>query len=85
MNEDSVEWFDWPDVAYGDIYSYLILIPSCCTHEKFKAYKSLDGYNSFANGWVSDVHVSKVKEDSRHTIFCLLALSSTLRVCLQLL
>ena len=64
-----IEWFDWPDIAYGDIYNYLILTPSYYTHEQLKAYKSLDGYNSFANGWVSDVHVSKATEDSRHTIF----------------
>ena len=64
-----VEWFDWPNVAYGDVYNYLILTPCYCTHEQLKAYKSLDGYNSFVNGWVSDVHVSKAKEDSRHAIF----------------
>ena len=64
-----VECFDCPDVAYSDIYNYLILTPSYCTHEQLKAYKSPDGYNSIANGWVSDVHVSKAKKDSRHTIF----------------
>ena len=69
-----VKWFDWPHVAYGDIHNYLILVPSYYTHEQLKVYKSLDGYNSFANGWVSIVHASKAKENSRHAIFCLLAL-----------
>ena len=80
-----VEWFEWPDVTYGDIYNYLILTPSYCTHEQLKAYKSLDGYNSFANGWVSDVHVTKAPGASRHNIFCLLPSSGIHRVCQSLL
>ena len=47
---------DWPDVVHGDIYSYLILMPGM-THEQLKAYKSLEGYNQFVNGWVSGVTV----------------------------
>ena len=41
----SVEWYDWPDVSFADIYNCLILTPSFCTHEQLKAYKSMDGYN----------------------------------------
>jgi len=69
-----VEWFDWPDVVYGDIYNYLILTPSYCTHEQLKAYKSLDGYNSFANGWVGDVQVTKAAGAPRHSIHLFTAL-----------
>ena len=48
-----------PDVIlYADVYNYLILTPSTYTHEQLKAYKSLDGYNFFINGWVSSVMVT---------------------------
>ena len=29
----SVEWYEWPEVSFADIYNYLILTPSFCTHE----------------------------------------------------
>ena len=57
----SVEWYEWPDVSFADIYNYLILTPSFCTHEQLKAYKSMDGYNFFINGWVNNITVSVVK------------------------
>ena len=57
----SVEWYEWPDVSFADIYNYLILTPSFCTHEQLKAYKSMDGYNFFINGWVSNIIVSAIK------------------------
>ena len=53
-----VDWNDWPDVSYADIYNYLILTASLYTHEQLKAYKSLDGYNFYTNGWVSDMRVT---------------------------
>ena len=40
----SVEWTNWPDISWADIYNYLILMPGV-THEQLKAYKSLEGYN----------------------------------------
>ena len=49
---DELEWSKWPDVSYADIYNYLILSPGM-SHEKLKAFKSLEGYNQFINGWVS--------------------------------
>ena len=52
-------WNEWPDVLYADIYYYLILTPSEYTHDQLKAYKSLDGYNYFVNGWVSNLNVTK--------------------------
>ena len=53
----SVEWYEWPDIAYVDIYNFLINTTSYCTHEQLKAYKSLDGYNFFVNGWVTNISV----------------------------
>ena len=55
----TLEWTSWPDILYADIYNYLILSPGM-SHEKLKAFKSLDGYNQFINGWVSGVVVTVV-------------------------
>ena len=56
-----LEWNHWPNVSYADVCNYLILTPSLYTHEQLKAYKSLDGYNFNANGWVNDVNVTSVQ------------------------
>ena len=50
-----LQWYEWPDVTYPDVYNYLINTPSFCTHEQLKAYKSMDGYNLYSSGWVSDL------------------------------
>ena len=49
-SSSSVEWYEWPEVTYADIYNFLINTTSYCTHEQLKAFKSLDGYNFFVNG-----------------------------------
>ena len=56
---DELEWSKWPDVSYADIYNYLILSPGM-SHEKLKAFKSLEGYNQCINGWVSSLVVTIV-------------------------
>lgn len=38
---------------YPDIFNYLVLTKSANTLSEFKAYKSLDTYNFFVNGWIS--------------------------------
>lgn len=45
VSPQSLEWYQWPDVSYTDVYNYLIKTMSIYTHEKLKAYKSLEGYN----------------------------------------
>ena len=54
-----LQWINWPNVMYADVYNYLILMPGM-THEQLKAYKSLKGYNHFVNGWISGVTVTIV-------------------------
>ena len=53
----SLDWHDWPNVEYPDIYNYLIETPSLYTKESLKAYKSLDGYKYYCDGRVSKVSV----------------------------
>ena len=54
---DTVEWTDWPDVMYPDVYNYLILTVSLYTGEEMRAYKSLDGFNLLVNGWLNNIAV----------------------------
>ena len=50
--ESAIDWQDWSNVEYTDIYNYLIATPSPYTRGLFRAYKSMDGYLFVANGWV---------------------------------
>ena len=63
-----VEWMDWPDVMYGDIFNYLILTPGYI-FEQLLAYRSLDGYNFFKNGWVTNVVVTNLNIQPRSFLF----------------
>lgn len=71
----SVEWMNWPDVSYADVYNYLILSPGF-SHKQLKACKSLKGYNHFVNGWVSSIKVSIVPR-SRPNIYVFYCLCET--------
>ena len=51
------EWQNWPKVEYPDIYNFLIQSPSIYTGESLKAYKSLDAYNNYMNGWIDKATV----------------------------
>ena len=55
---------DWPEVAYPDIYNYLIETHS---GKSLKAYKSLNRYNYYINGWVSNVVASSFVPPSSHS------------------
>ena len=54
------EWQNWPKVEYPDIYNFLIQSPSLYTGESLKAYKSLDAYNYYMNGWIEKATVCKL-------------------------
>ena len=47
----------WPGIKYPDICNYLIHTASIYTKEELKAYKSMDGYNFFIQGWISKIDV----------------------------
>ncbi len=51
-----------PPVDSSDIVSYLVLQTSFITTKQFKAYKSLEAYNQFINGWVKEVNAWNVKD-----------------------
>lgn len=54
----------WPELEYGDIYGYLIDTKGIYTKETLRAYKSLDAYNYFFNGYVRTVyHLSRAGHD----------------------
>ena len=46
----------WPELEFGDIYGYLIDTEGTHTKEKLKAYKSLDAYNYYFNGYIRTVY-----------------------------
>ena len=52
----SEDMSNWPDLQFGDIYRYFINTEGCYTKEKLKAYKSLEAYNYFYNGYVRTVY-----------------------------
>ena len=64
-----LDWNEWPGVLYVDIYNYLILTPSEYTHDQLKAYKSMDGYNYFVNGWVSNLNAMKTSGRPANYLF----------------
>ena len=45
----------WPELLFGDVYTYLINTKGLFTKQKLKAYKSLEAYNYFYNGYVQTV------------------------------
>ena len=69
-----IQWHEWPDLMYADIYNYLILTPSLYTHEQLKSYKSLEAYNQFVNGWVSNIVVTMSTATDKTKIYLFTAL-----------
>ena len=68
QSQDSLEWQDWPEVQYPDIYNYLVATPSPYTMQELKAYKSLEGYRQFVDGWVSNITVLLLYRENTYLI-----------------
>ena len=53
------EWTDdvdsWPNVTYIHVGMYLLFSKSPYTEDQLMNYKSLDCYQTFANGWVREI------------------------------
>ena len=44
-----------PHIEYPDIVNYCVYSKSAYTLDQLKSYKSLDSYNQFISGWVSQL------------------------------
>ena len=60
QDSQSLDWRNWPEVTYPDIFKYFITIPSPYTMQELRAYKSLEGYKQFIDSWVSNIKVSAI-------------------------
>ena len=76
----TVEWSEWSDLMFADIYNYLVVTVSLYTHEQLKTYKSLDGYNFFVNGWVNSVTVLPIGKQKNYLFLAVVKHSQSLSV-----
>ena len=51
---------EFPDITYPDIVNYLISSQCPYTLDDLKSYKSLESYNYFVSGWVSEIGMQKL-------------------------
>ena len=49
-----------PETTYKDIINHLVFKPSPFTADDMMAFRGLEAYNQFVNGWVSNVLWMKI-------------------------
>ena len=49
----------WPEIEFGDIYTYFINTPGPFTCDTMKAYRSLDAFTFYIDGWVHTCYYLK--------------------------
>ena len=52
----------FPDVQYPDIVNYCVYTKSAYLMQEFKCFKSLESFNQFVSGWVSQLCVRKTED-----------------------
>lgn len=61
----SSTWIDdvsqWPSVEFGDIYTYFVNTPGPYTRDTMQAYRSLDAYVYYIDGWVQTCFLKNTK------------------------
>ena len=65
---------------FVDVYNYLVVTVSLYTREQLKAYKSLDGYNFFINGWVNSVAVLPIGKQKNYLFLAVVKHSQSVSV-----
>ena len=53
----------WPDLTFGDLYTYLIETPGIYTKESLKAFKSLEAYQFVISGHVKPLWCHSVGDN----------------------
>ena len=53
-----------PRITHHDIFNFLLFSPSRFSIDDMKDCENLEAYNTFFRGWVREVGVVKVKEDT---------------------
>ena len=51
-----------PQIEYPDIVNYCVFTKNAYTMAEFKSYKSLDAFNQFTSGWVSELASTEINE-----------------------
>ena len=59
---------DLPNLAYPDIYHYLVHSVSSCTYQELKAYKSTEAYSYFVAGYISNVRCLKISNTNNYIV-----------------
>ena len=68
--DQCLDWLSWPNVEYPDIFNYFVTSVSTYTKQQLKAYKSLEGYRYFVDGWIQEGFVWLVPSKTKLVLCC---------------